>query len=67
MFPEPYLTTVEPGAAPGSVVYKLVARHRDGSSEVAQFLLVDGECILHLSQYPEPCVMIGTQPFQSSS
>ncbi|XP_027005788.2 neural-cadherin [Tachysurus fulvidraco] len=42
MFPEPYLTTVEPGAAPGSVVYKLVARHRDGSSEVAQFLLVDG-------------------------
>ncbi|KAF4087964.1 hypothetical protein AMELA_G00077020, partial [Ameiurus melas] len=42
MFPEPYLATVEPGAAPGSVVYKLVVRQRDGSLEVAQFFLVDG-------------------------
>ncbi|XP_053349522.1 neural-cadherin [Clarias gariepinus] len=42
MFPEPYLATVEPGAAPGSLVYKLVTQQRDGSLEVAQFLLVDG-------------------------
>lgn len=67
MYPEPYLTTVEPGAAPGSVVYKLVARQRDGSLEVAQFLLVDGECILHFAQNPKPCVTIGTQPIQPSS
>lgn len=49
MSPEPYLATVEPGAAPAMVVYKLLARQKDGSFEVAQFLLVDGECGLHLA------------------
>lgn len=67
MFPEPYLATVEPGAAPGSVVYKLVVRQRDGSLEVAQFFLVDGECVLHLAQNPQPCFIIRKQPIQSSS
>ncbi|KAK3571442.1 hypothetical protein QTP86_012072 [Hemibagrus guttatus] len=52
MYPEPYLTTVEPGAAPGSVVYKLVARQREGSLEVAQFLLVDESLIIG-SFYPQ--------------
>uniref|UniRef100_A0A3B4CXY3 Uncharacterized protein n=1 Tax=Pygocentrus nattereri TaxID=42514 RepID=A0A3B4CXY3_PYGNA len=42
MFPQPYLAAVGPDAASGSVVYKLVARHRDGSPGAAQFLLVDG-------------------------
>lgn len=67
MFPEPYLATVEPGAAPGSVVYKLVVRQRDGSLEVAQFFLVDGECVLHLAQNPQPSFIIRKQPIQSSS
>lgn len=67
MFPKPYLATVEPSAAPGTVVYKLVARKKGGSLEVAQFLLVDGECVLHLSQYSQPSVIIGMQLIQSSS
>lgn len=62
MFPEPYLATVEPGAAPGSLVYKLVTQQRDGSLEVAQFLLVDGESVLHLAQNLKLFFMIGKQP-----
>ncbi|KAK1794617.1 hypothetical protein P4O66_001335 [Electrophorus voltai] len=42
MFPCPYLAAVGPDAAPGSIVYKLVARQRGGSFRGAQFLLVDG-------------------------
>uniref|UniRef100_W5L865 Si:dkey-22o22.2 n=1 Tax=Astyanax mexicanus TaxID=7994 RepID=W5L865_ASTMX len=42
MFPQPYLAAVGPDAAPGSVVYKLVARQLDGSLGAAQYLLVDG-------------------------
>lgn len=59
MFPEPYLTTVEPGAAPGSVVYKLLVRHRDGSLDVSQYLLVDGECFYTVFTN-------GKQPVQSN-
>ncbi|XP_069392731.1 neural-cadherin isoform X1 [Paralichthys olivaceus] len=46
MFPSPYLGTVGPDAAPGSVVYRLLARQRDGTQGQAQFLLLDGgdEC-----------------------
>ncbi|XP_062848374.1 neural-cadherin [Trichomycterus rosablanca] len=42
MFPKPYLATVAPDAAPGSVAYKLVARRRDNFFGAAQFLLLDG-------------------------
>ncbi|XP_076827668.1 neural-cadherin [Brachyhypopomus gauderio] len=42
MFPCPYLAAVGPDASPGSIVYKLVARHGGGSFRGAQFLLVDG-------------------------
>ena len=43
MFPYPYLASVGPDAAPGSVVYRLSARQRGGSLGNAQFLLLDGE------------------------
>ena len=43
MFPSPYLGAVGPDAAPGSVVYRLSARQRDGTVGQAQFLLLDGE------------------------
>ncbi|XP_067093535.1 neural-cadherin [Osmerus mordax] len=42
MFPYPYLASVGPDAAPGSVVYRLSARQRSGSLGNAQFLLLDG-------------------------
>nr|XP_057909277.1 neural-cadherin isoform X1 [Doryrhamphus excisus] len=42
MFPCPYLAAVGPDAAPGSVVYRLSARQRDGSLGQLQFLLLDG-------------------------
>uniref|UniRef100_UPI003AAF7EDE neural-cadherin n=1 Tax=Centroberyx gerrardi TaxID=166262 RepID=UPI003AAF7EDE len=46
MFPSPYLGAVGPDATPGSVVYRLSARQRDGTQGHAQFLLLDGgeEC-----------------------
>ncbi|KAK5861670.1 hypothetical protein PBY51_017128 [Eleginops maclovinus] len=46
MFPSPYLGSVGPDAPPGSVVYQLSARHRDGAPGQTQFLLLDGgeEC-----------------------
>ncbi|KAM3873528.1 neural-cadherin [Diretmus argenteus] len=46
MFPSPYLGAVGPDATPGSVVYRLSARRRDGMQGQAQFLLLDGgeEC-----------------------
>nr|XP_046255492.1 neural-cadherin [Scatophagus argus] len=42
MFPSPYLAAVGPDATPGSVVYRLSARQRDGTPGQAQFLLLDG-------------------------
>lgn len=42
MFPSPHLTTVSPDATPGFVVYRLLARQRDGTTGQAQFLLLDG-------------------------
>lgn len=45
MFPAPYLGAVGPDAAPGSVVYRLLARQRDGTLGQAQYLLLDGECM----------------------
>nr|XP_020473054.1 neural-cadherin-like [Monopterus albus] len=46
MFPSPYLAAVGPDATPGSVVYRLLARQRDGTQGSTQFLLLDGgeEC-----------------------
>uniref|UniRef100_A0A4W6DCA0 Si:dkey-22o22.2 n=1 Tax=Lates calcarifer TaxID=8187 RepID=A0A4W6DCA0_LATCA len=46
MFPSPYLGAVGPDATPGSVVYRLSARQRDGTQGQAQFILLDGgeEC-----------------------
>ncbi|XP_031733141.1 neural-cadherin [Anarrhichthys ocellatus] len=46
MFPSPYLGAMGPDATPGSVVYRLSARQRDGTLGQAQFLLLDGgeEC-----------------------
>ncbi|XP_031175500.2 neural-cadherin [Sander lucioperca] len=46
MFPSPYLAAVGPDASPGSVVYRLSARQRDGMLGQAQFLLLDSgeEC-----------------------
>lgn len=44
MFPVPYLGAVGPDAGPGTVVYRLSVRQRDGSQGHAQFLLVDSEC-----------------------
>ncbi|XP_022617734.1 neural-cadherin-like [Seriola dumerili] len=46
MSPSPYLGSVGPDATPGSVVYRLSARQRDGTQEQTQFLLLDGgdEC-----------------------
>ncbi|KAM7382855.1 hypothetical protein PAMP_002554 [Pampus punctatissimus] len=46
MFPSPYLAAVGPDATPGSIVYRLLARQRDGTLGQAQFLLLDGgeEC-----------------------
>ncbi|AWP15835.1 putative neural-cadherin-like [Scophthalmus maximus] len=46
MFPSPYLAAVGPDATPGSVVYRLSARQRDGTQGQAQFLLLDSgdEC-----------------------
>ncbi|XP_072249833.1 neural-cadherin [Leuresthes tenuis] len=46
MFPSPYLGAIGPDATPGSVVYRLSARQRDGTQSQAQFLLLDGgeEC-----------------------
>ncbi|XP_037639446.1 LOW QUALITY PROTEIN: neural-cadherin [Sebastes umbrosus] len=46
MFPSPYLGAVGPDATPGSVVYRLSARQRDGMLGQPQFLLLDGgeEC-----------------------
>lgn len=43
MFPSPYLAAVGPDATPGSVVYRLLARQRDGTLGQAQFFLLDGE------------------------
>eukprot|EP00063_Salmo_salar_P042507 XP_014017342.1 PREDICTED: cadherin-related family member 1-like [Salmo salar] len=42
MFPQPYLGAVGPDAAPGSVVYRLTARQRDGTIGNAHFLLLGG-------------------------
>ncbi|XP_017279259.1 neural-cadherin [Kryptolebias marmoratus] len=42
MFPSPYLATISPDASPGSVVYRLSARQRDGTLGQAQFLQLDG-------------------------
>ncbi|XP_049902259.1 neural-cadherin [Epinephelus moara] len=46
MFPSPYLGAVGPDATPGSAVYQLSARQRDGTPGQAQYLLLDGgeEC-----------------------
>ncbi|XP_034729561.1 cadherin-16-like [Etheostoma cragini] len=43
MVPSPYLGAVGPDASPGSVVYRLSARQRDGMLGQAQFLLLDSE------------------------
>lgn len=43
MFPLPYLAAVGPDATPGSVVYRLSARQRDGMQGQTQFHLLDGE------------------------
>lgn len=43
MFPSPYLATISPDASPGSIVYRLSARQRDGTLGQAQFLHLDGE------------------------
>uniref|UniRef100_A0A3B4Z992 Neural-cadherin-like n=1 Tax=Stegastes partitus TaxID=144197 RepID=A0A3B4Z992_9TELE len=42
MFPSPYLGAISPDATPGSVVYRLLARQRDGSLGQAHFVLLDG-------------------------
>ncbi|XP_034029812.1 neural-cadherin [Thalassophryne amazonica] len=42
MFPSPYLGTVGPDAAPGSVVYRLLVQNQDGTFGHAQFILLDG-------------------------
>ncbi|XP_051921985.1 neural-cadherin [Hippocampus zosterae] len=42
MFPAPYLAAVGPDAAPGSVVYRLSSRQRDGTLGQPQFILLDG-------------------------
>ncbi|XP_029958534.1 neural-cadherin [Salarias fasciatus] len=42
MFPSLYLGAIGPDATPGSVVYRLSARQRDGSLGQAQFLLMEG-------------------------
>lgn len=55
MFPSPYLAAIGPDATPGSVVYRLSARQRDGTLGRAQFFLLEGEwlksflncCIVH--------------------
>ncbi|XP_030606404.1 neural-cadherin [Archocentrus centrarchus] len=46
MFPSPYLGAIGPDATPGSVVYRLSARQRDGTLGQAQFFLLEGgeEC-----------------------
>lgn len=46
MFPSPYLASVGPDAAPGTLVYRLSAQRADGSQASAQFLLVEGENLL---------------------
>lgn len=43
MFPSPYLASVGPDTAPGTLVYRLSAQRADGSQAAAQFLLVEGE------------------------
>lgn len=48
MFPSPYLGAVGPDATPGSVVYRLSARQRDGMLGQAQFFLLDGEYTVFL-------------------
>lgn len=48
MFPSPYLSAVGPDATPGSIVYRLSARQRDGTLGQMQFLLLDGECLFSL-------------------
>lgn len=47
MFPSPYLGSVGPDATPGSVVYRLSARQRDGTQEQTYFILLDGEWCTH--------------------
>lgn len=55
MFPSPYLGAIGPDATPGSVVYRLSARQRDGTLGRPQFFLLEGEwlnsyfncCIVH--------------------
>ncbi|XP_061676359.1 neural-cadherin isoform X2 [Syngnathoides biaculeatus] len=42
MFPAPFLAAVGPDAAPGSVIYRLSSRQRDGTLGQPQFLLLDG-------------------------
>ncbi|CAG6014487.1 unnamed protein product [Menidia menidia] len=42
MFPSPYLGAIGPDVTPGSIVYQLSARQRDGTLGQAQFLLLDG-------------------------
>ncbi|XP_041648938.1 neural-cadherin isoform X1 [Cheilinus undulatus] len=46
MFPSPYLAAVGPDASPGSVVYRLSAKQRDGTLGQVQYFLLDGgeEC-----------------------
>ncbi|KAM6995518.1 LOW QUALITY PROTEIN: neural-cadherin [Tautogolabrus adspersus] len=46
MFPSPYLSAVGPDASPGSVVYRLSSRQRDGTLGQVQYFLLDGgeEC-----------------------
>lgn len=43
MSPRPYLAAVGPDAPPGSVVYRLSARQREGALGSAQFFLLDGK------------------------
>ncbi|XP_004551137.3 neural-cadherin [Maylandia zebra] len=43
MFPSPYLAAIGPDATPGSVVYRLSARQRDGTLGRAQFFLLEGD------------------------
>lgn len=54
MFPSPYLGAIGPDATPGSVVYRLSARQRDGTLGRAQFFLLEGEW---LNSYSNCCIV----------
>lgn len=60
MSPSPFLGAVGPDAAPGSVVYRLSARQRDGTPGQAQFVLLDGESSFSVIDYDNVTMFLST-------